>query len=34
MVIQADYGVPALYGEDYGSQDTMDVITVNVKSSF
>jgi len=33
-VVQVDYGVPALYGKDYGSQDTLDVITVNVKSSF
>jgi hypothetical protein len=32
--VRVDYGVPALYGGDYGAQDTLDVVTVYVKSSF
>lgn len=33
-VVQVDYGAPPLYGSDYGAQDTLDVVTVYVKSSF
>jgi len=33
-VIQLDYGFPALYGNDYGIQDTIDIFTLSVKTYF
>jgi len=32
--VRVDYGVPALFGSDYGAQGTLDVVTIYVKSSF
>ncbi len=33
-VVQLDYGFPALYGYDYGVQDTIDVFTLSAKTYF
>ena len=31
-LIQVDFGQPALYGTDFGSRDTLNVVTVLVKT--
>jgi hypothetical protein len=33
-VVQLDFGFPALYGSDYGIQDTINVFTLSVKTYF